>query len=197
MPTNPSQKVILIRHGETEWSLSGRHTSTTDIPLTAAGEQRAASLHPFLARREFGLVLCSPRLRARRTCELAGFAEKAEITPDLAEWNYGDYEGLTTPEIRKSVPGWTVFTHPCPNGETAADVAARVDRVIARIREAGCDTLLVGHSHSLRVLTARWLALDPLAARFFQLETGTWSQLGYEHGNPVIQAWSAPPAISA
>ena len=197
MPTNSSQKVILIRHGETEWSLSGRHTSTTDIPLTAAGEQRAASLQSFLARREFGLVLCSPRLRARRTCELAGFAEKAEITPDLAEWNYGDYEGLTTPEIRKSVPGWTVFTQPCPNGETAADVAARVDRVIARVREAGCDTLLVGHSHCLRVLTARWLALDPLAARFFQLETGTWSQLGYEHGNPVIQAWSAPPAISA
>ena len=197
MPTNSSQKVILIRHGETEWSLSGRHTSTTDIPLTVAGEQRAASLQPFLARREFGLVLCSPRLRARRTCELAGFAEKAEITPDLAEWNYGDYEGLTTAEIRKSVPGWTVFTQPCPNGETAADVAARVDRVIARVREAGCDTLLVGHSHCLRVLTARWLALDPLAARFFQLETGTWSQLGYEHGNPVIQAWSAPPAISA
>jgi len=197
MPANPSQKVILIRHGETEWSLSGRHTSTTDIPLTSAGEQRAASLQPFLAHRQFGLVLCSPRLRARRTCELAGFAEKAEITPDLAEWNYGDYEGLTTPEIQKSVPGWTVFTHPCPNGETAADVAARVDRVIARIREAGCDTLLVGHSHSLRVLTARWLALDPLAARFFQLETGTWSQLGYEHGTPVIQAWSAPPATSA
>jgi broad specificity phosphatase PhoE len=196
MPPNPSQKVILIRHGETEWSLCGRHTSTTDIPLTTAGEQRAASLQPFLSHHQFGLVLCSPRLRARRTCELAGFTEKAETIPDLAEWNYGDYEGLTTPEIQKSVPGWTVFTQPCPNGETAADVAARVDRVIARIREAGCDALLVGHSHSLRVLTARWLALDPLAARFFQLKTGTWSQLGYEHGAPVLEVWSASPAIA-
>ena len=194
MPVNPSQKVILVRHGETEWSLSGRHTSTTDIPLTPLGEERAARLQPFLARWHFGLVLCSPRLRARRTCELAGWAEKAENTPDLAEWNYGEYEGLTTPQIRKTIPDWTVFTHPCPNGETAADVAARVDRVIARVRETGRDTLLVGHSHCLRVLAARWLALDPLAARFFQLETGTWSQLGYEHGSPVIQAWSAPPA---
>ena len=194
MPVNPSQKVILVRHGETEWSLSGRHTSTTDIPLTPLGEERAARLQPFLARWHFGLVLCSPRLRARRTCELAGWAEKAENTPDLTEWNYGDYEGLTTPQIRKTIPDWTVFTHPCPNGETAADVAARVDRVIARVRETGRDTLLVGHSHCLRVLAARWLALDPLAARFFQLETGTWSQLGYEHGSPVIQAWSAPPA---
>jgi probable phosphoglycerate mutase len=194
MPVNPSQKVILVRHGETEWSLSGRHTSTTDIPLTPLGEERAAQLQPFLARWHFGLVLCSPRLRARRTCELAGWSGKAETTPDLAEWNYGDYEGLTTPQIRKTIPDWTVFTHPCPNGETAADVAARVDRVIARVRETGRDTLLVGHSHCLRVLAARWLALDPLAARFFQLETGTWSQLGYEHGSPVIQAWSAPPA---
>lgn len=192
MPDNPAQKIILVRHGETEWSLSGRHTSTTDIPLTPLGEQRAAGLKPFLARWNFGLVLCSPRLRARRTCELAGWAEKAETTPDLVEWNYGDYEGLTTPEIRQAAPGWTVFSQPCPNGETAADVAARVDRVITRVREAGCDTLLVGHSHCLRVLAVRWLGLDPLAARFFQLETGTWSQLGREHGNPVIQVWSAP-----
>lgn len=194
MTTSSSQKIILIRHGETEWSLSGRHTSTTDIPLTPVGEERAAKLQPFLSRWDFGLVMCSPRLRARRTCELAGWAEKAETNQDLAEWNYGDYEGLTTPEIRKSVPDWTVFTHPCPNGETAADVAARVDRIIHRVRKAGCDTLLVGHSHCLRVLAARWLALDPLAARFFELETGTWSQLGYEHENSVIQAWSAPPA---
>lgn len=194
MTTSPSQKVILVRHGETEWSLSGRHTSTTDLPLTPIGEEGAAKLKPFLSHWHFGLVLCSPRLRARRTCELAGWAEKAEISPDLTEWNYGDYEGLTTPDIQRSVPGWTVFTHPCPNGETADQVSTRVDRVIARVREAGCDTLLVGHSHCLRVLAARWLALDPLAARFFALETGTWSQLSYEHGNPVIQAWSAPPA---
>lgn len=193
MPDNPSQKIILVRHGETEWSLTGRHTSTTDIPLTPAGEERAAGLKPFLARWNFGLVLCSPRLRARRTCELAGWGTHAETTADLVEWNYGDYEGLTTPEIRKTAPGWTVFSQPCPNGETPADVASRVDRVIARVRDAGCDTLLVGHSHCLRVLAARWLDLDPLAARLFQLETGTWSQLGREHGNPVIQSWSAPP----
>ena len=194
MTTPATQKVILVRHGETEWSLNGRHTSTTDIPLTDLGEQRAAKLQPFLSKWNFGLVLCSPRLRARRTCELAGWSNSAEIATDLSEWNYGDYEGLTTPEIRKSVPDWTVFTHPCPNGESASDVGARVDRVISKIRSVGTDTLVVGHAHCLRVLTARWLGLDALGSRFFQLETGTWSELGYEHGNPVLKAWSAPPA---
>jgi broad specificity phosphatase PhoE len=186
---------MLIRHGETEWSLSGRHTSITDLPLTPEGERRATILKPFLAGWDFSLVLCSPRLRARRTCELIGWSTKAEITPDLAEWNYGRYEGLTTPEIRTTSPGWTVFTQPCPDGETADDVARRVDRVIQRVRAHGGDVLIVGHAHSLRVLTARWLGMDSLGARFFRLETGTWSLLGYEHSNPVLQVWSAPPEV--
>jgi probable phosphoglycerate mutase len=114
-------------------------------------------------------------------------------TKDLVEWNYGEFEGLTTPQIRERIPGWTVFTHPCPNGETADQVAARVDRVISHVREFAGDTLLVGHAHCLRVLAARWLGLDANSARFFNLETGTWSVLSYEHENPVIQVWSAPP----
>ena len=189
-----SQRVMLIRHGETDWSLTGRHTSVTDLPLTVEGERRSTALVPFLRSWNFGLVLCSPRLRARRTCELLGFGPQAQITQDLCEWNYGKYEGLTTAEIRKSVPGWTVFSQPCPGGESADDVSVRVDRVITKVREFGGDTLLVAHAHCLRVLTARWLGLSPESARFFNLETGRWSLLGYEHECPVMKVWSAPPA---
>lgn len=189
-----SQRVMLIRHGETDWSLTGRHTSVTDLPLTVEGERRSTALVPFLRSWNFGLVLCSPRLRARRTCELLGFGPQAQITQDLCEWNYGKYEGLTTAEIRKSVPSWTVFSQPCPGGESAEDVSARVDRVILKVREFGGDTLLVAHAHCLRVLTARWLGLSPESARFFNLETGRWSLLGYEHECPVMKVWSAPPA---
>ena len=190
---NPRQRVVLVRHGETEWSLSGRHTSVTDIPLTQVGERRASALEPSLQKWNFGLVLCSPRLRAKRTCDLLGWGKSAVSTEDLVEWNYGEFEGLTTPQIRERIPGWTVFTHPCPNGETADQVAARVDSVISHVREFAEDTLLVGHAHCLRVLAARWLGLDANSARFFNLETGTWSVLSYEHENPVIQVWSAPP----
>jgi len=189
-----SQRVMLIRHGETDWSLTGRHTSVTDLPLTVEGERRSTALVPFLRSWNFGLVLCSPRLRARRTCELLGFGPQAQITQDLCEWNYGKYEGLTTAEIRKSVPSWTVFSQPCPSGESADDVSVRVDRVILKVREFGGDTLLVAHAHCLRVLTARWLGLSPESARFFNLETGRWSLLGYEHECPVMKVWSAPPA---
>ena len=189
-----SQRVMLIRHGETDWSLTGRHTSVTDLPLTVEGERRSTALAPFLRSWNFGLVLCSPRLRARRTCELLGCGPQAQITQDLCEWNYGKYEGLTTAEIRKSVPSWTVFSQPCPGGESAEDVSVRVDRVISQVREFGGDTLLVAHAHCLRVLTARWLGLSPEAARFFNLETGRWSLLAYEHECPVIKVWSAPPA---
>jgi probable phosphoglycerate mutase len=190
---NPSQRVVLVRHGETEWSLSGRHTSVTDIPLTQVGERRASALEPSLQKWNFGLVLCSPLLRAKQTCDLLGWGKNSVETKDLVEWNYGEFEGLTTPQIRERIPGWTVFTHPCPNGETADQVAARVDRVISHVREFAGDTLLVGHAHCLRVLAARWLGLDANSARFFNLETGTWSVLSYEHENPVIQVWSAPP----
>ena len=190
---NPRQRVVLVRHGETEWSLSGRHTSVTDIPLTQVGERRASALEPSLQKWNFGLVLCSPRLRAKQTCDLLGWGKNSVETKDLVEWNYGEFEGLTTPQIRERIPGWTVFTHPCPNGETADQVAARVDRVISHVREFAEDTLLVGHAHCLRVLAARWLGLDANSARFFNLETGTWSVLSYEHENPVIQVWSAPP----
>ena len=190
---NPRQRVVLVRHGETEWSLSGRHTSVTDIPLTQVGERRASALEPSLQKWNFGLVLCSPRLRAKQTCDLLGWGKNSVETKDLVEWNYGEFEGLTTPQIRERIPGWTIFTQPCPNGETAGQVAARVDRVISRVREFAGDTLLVGHAHCLRVLAARWLGLDANSARFFNLETGTWSVLSYEHENPVIQVWSAPP----
>jgi probable phosphoglycerate mutase len=190
---NPRQRVVLVRHGETEWSLSGRHTSLTDIPLTQVGERRASALEPSLQKWNFGLVLCSPRLRAKQTCDLLGWGKNSVETKDLVEWNYGEFEGLTTPQIRERIPGWTIFTQPCPNGETAGQVAARVDRVISRVREFAGDTLLVGHAHCLRVLAARWLGLDANSARFFNLETGTWSVLSYEHENPVIQVWSAPP----
>ena len=190
---NPRQRVVLVRHGETEWSLSGRHTSVTDIPLTQVGERRASALEPSLQKWNFGLVLCSPRLRAKQTCDLLGWGKNSVETKDLVEWNYGEFEGLTTPQIRERIPGWTVFTHPCPNGETADQVAARVDSVISHVREFAEDTLLVGHAHCLRVLAARWLGLDANSARFFNLETGTWSVLSYEHENPVIQVWSAPP----
>jgi broad specificity phosphatase PhoE len=190
---NPRQRVVLVRHGETEWSLSGRHTSVTDIPLTQVGERRAIALEPLLRKWNFGLVLCSPRLRAKQTCDLLGWGKNSVETENLVEWNYGDFEGLTTPQIRERIPGWTVFTHPCPNGETAGQVGARVDRVVSRVREFAGDTILVGHAHCLRVLAARWLGLDANSARFFNLETGTWSVLSYEHENPVIQVWSAPP----
>ena len=193
-PKKTSQRIMLIRHGETEWSLTGRHTSVTDLPLTPEGERSAGALAPVLKNWTFGLVLCSPRLRARRTCDLVGWGGAAIQTDELCEWNYGKYEGLTTAEIRQSVPGWTVFTQPCPGGESAQDVAARVDRVIAQVHEFGGDTLLVAHAHCLRVLTARWLGLNPESARFFNLETGRWSLLGYEHETPVLKVWSAPPA---
>lgn len=179
----------LVRHGETDWSKTGRHTSTTDLPLTAEGEAVAKELAPRLAGQEFGLVLSSPRTRARRTAELAGFAEP-EVTEDLVEWDYGSYEGVTTPEIRESVPGWTVWTHPSPGGEPAAQVGERLDRVVDRVR--GVERALVfGHGHALRALTARWLGLPVAAGAHLRLDTATLSVLGFERENPVILRWNA------
>jgi broad specificity phosphatase PhoE len=182
-------QLFLIRHGETEWSKSGRHTSATDLPLTPEGEQTAASLKEKLAGETFDLVLTSPRQRARRTAELAGFGD-AEVDDDLVEWDYGDYEGITTAEIRKTVPGWTVWGHPVPNGETPAQVAARLDRVNARIAAVPGDVLVFGHSHALRALTARWLELDVTEGRHFVLSTATISVLGWERGSPAVHRWN-------
>src|SRR5690349_6393957 len=150
----------LVRHGATEWSVAGRHTSVTDLPLLPEGERTATALRGRLAAVDFRLVLTSPRQRARHTAELTGFAD-AEVTDDLAEWAYGDYEGLTTAQIRESVPGWTVWTHPSPGGESADQVADRCDRVVARARQTPGRTMAFAHGHLLRVLAARWLGLPP------------------------------------
>jgi probable phosphoglycerate mutase len=182
-------EVWLVRHGETEWSRDHKHTSTTELPLTEAGEDVARSLREALAGKEFGLVLTSPRLRARRTAELAGRAE-AEVDGDLVEWVYGDYEGVTTVEIRRTVPGWTVWTHPTPGGETADEVTERLDRVVARLRAASGDVLVFGHGHALRALTARWLGLPATEGRLFRLDTATVSVLGHERETPVMLRWN-------
>ncbi len=180
----------LVRHGETEWSRDGRHTSTTDLDLTESGVEVAGTLRDRLAGEAFDLVLSSPRHRARRTAELAGFAD-VEVDDDLVEWDYGDYEGITTAEIRETVPGWTIWTHPTPNGETAAQVTARLDRVVARIREHGGRTLVFGHGHSLRAMTARWIEQPVDEGRFFKLDTATVSTLGYERDFPVVLRWNS------
>lgn len=183
--------VWLVRHGATEWSESGRHTGRTDVPLLAAGEADARALAPRLAGHAFGLVLTSPLQRARSTAELAGFAD-AEPTDDLREWDYGDYEGVTTPEIRATVPGWTVWTHPSPGGETAEQVRARLDRVVERVCAVDGDALVFGHGHALRAFTARWLGEPVAAGRFYKLDTATISRLGHERDQSVIMAWNVP-----
>ncbi len=184
-----SAQLWLVRHGETEWSASGRHTSTTDLPLTVAGEDAARSLVPILAGIQFGQVLTSPRRRASHTAELAGFGG-ADVDDDLVEWAYGEYEGLTTPQIQETVPGWSVWTHPSPGGETAAEVARRLDRVVERVRSVDGATLVFAHGHSLRALTARWLDLPVAEGRHFDLDTATCSVLGDDRGTPVVQRWN-------
>ena len=184
MSDRPGPELWLVRHGETEWSRSGKHTSTTDVPLTARGEEAARSLRGRLAEVEFDLVLSSPRQRARRTAELAGFPDVVEDA-DLAEWAYGDYEGITTEEIRERVPGWTVWSHPTPGGETPEEVTARLDRVLDRVR--GHDRVLAfGHGHALRALVARWIGQPVTDGRRFALDTGTVSVLGQERETPVV-----------
>ncbi|ACZ85492.1 histidine phosphatase family protein [Streptosporangium roseum] len=190
-------EMILLRHGETEWSRDGRHTGRTDLPLTDKGDNQARALAPLVKGRTFDLALVSPALRARRTAELAGLTDY-ETDPDLWEWDYGGYEGITTPDIRETRPGWFLWRdgvipgdteHP---GESAREVGARADRVIARARAADGDVVLVAHGHFLRVLCARWLALPPEDGRHFRLDTGTYSRLGYERDEPVILTWNAP-----
>ncbi|MEU4543230.1 histidine phosphatase family protein [Nonomuraea dietziae] len=190
-------EMMLLRHGETEWSRAGRHTGRTDLPLTPHGEDQARALAPLVKARSFDLVLVSPAARARRTADLAGLTDY-EVDQDLWEWDYGGYEGITTPTIRESRPGWYLWRdgvvpgdHDHP-GESAEQVAARADRVIARAKGAEGQVALVAHGHFLRVLTARWLGLPPQDGRFFRLDTGTYSRLGFEHAEPVILNWNAP-----
>ena len=191
--------LYLARHGETEWSLSGQHTGLTDLPLTRRGEQNAVALGERLAGLNFRTVLTSPLQRASRTCELAGFGEVAEIDRDLLEWNYGDYEGLRTAEIRAKRPDWDLFRDGCPNGESPAQVGARADRVVARIRDVRADVLIFSSGHILRVLAARWLGLQPDAARYLLLNTASLSVMGYEHdvSRPVIRLWNATRHVKA
>ena len=183
--------VYLARHGETAWSLSGQHTGRTDLPLTERGERNAQRLGKRLAGRGFGKVFTSPMQRAVRTCELAGFRTAAEVYPDLAEWNYGDYEGLTTPQIQAKRPGWQLFRDGCPGGESPDQVGRRADRVISRLREVPGDALVFSSGHFLRVLAARWLGLEPAAGKYLILKTASLSGLAYEHNLalPEIEFW--------
>jgi broad specificity phosphatase PhoE len=178
----------LMRHGETAWTLSGAHTSITDLPLTAVGERKAAEVGKRLAGKKFAAVYVSPMARARETCRIAGYAEQAIVTDDLREWNYGSYEGLTTPQIQQTTPNWTIWTGPPPGGETLDQVAARARRVLAEAPEG--EVAIFGHGHMLRVLTACWLEVDPKKGRCFALSTGSISVLGHERETPVIQRWN-------
>lgn len=180
----------LIRHGETAWSLSGAHTGRTDIPLTAVGEAKAVGIADKLAGLKFALVLTSPLLRARRTCELAGFGAAAVVDPDLMEWDYGGYEGRTTDDIRRDRPGWTLFRDGVPEGETAEEVAGRARRVIDRAVKAEGDVALFAHGHILRVLAACWMGLPPDCARLLALGTASVSALGYERETRVVVKWN-------
>ena len=185
-------EIYLARHGETEWSLTGRHTGRTDIPLTERGERNASSLGKLLEGVSFARVWTSPLQRARRTCELAGLGDVAEFDDDLMEWDYGEYEGVRTVDIQKKHPGWNIFCDGCPGGETIDDIAARADRVIERIRQVDGNVILFSHGHYLRVIAARWIQLPPIEARRCMLTTASLSMLGYEHNldEPVIRHWN-------
>jgi probable phosphoglycerate mutase len=190
-------EIVLARHGETEWSRDRRHTGRTDIPLTENGRRQAAVLREAFAGRSFARVLSSPLSRALDTCREAGLGDQAELTPDLCEWDYGEYEGITTAEIRTRRPGWNLWRDGCPGGETAEDVGRRVDRVLGSIDGIDGDAAVFAHGHVLRVLTGRWLELGPEKGALFKLDTGTLSALGYERETRVITRWNAPVRGSA
>jgi beta-phosphoglucomutase family hydrolase len=185
-------QVFAIRHGETAWSLSGQHTGTTDIPLTDNGRRLAERIRPVLAKTAFELVLCSPMQRARETCELAGLGDRAVVEPDLVEWCYGEYEGLTPEQVHKVAPGWLLFRDGCPGGEMPEQVGARVDRVISRLRAVAGEVALFAHGHVLRVLAARWIGLPPSGGEHFLLDTGTLCVLGYYRDVPAVRIWNGP-----
>lgn len=189
--TKPGEvNLYLVRHGQTEWAVSGRHTGKTDIPLTEAGRQAAMRLREPLSKIQFSTVLSSPRSRAYETAKLAGFDPK--VIDDLAEVDYGDYEGLTTIQIREKVRSWTVWGNPIPNGETLEQAAERCQKVIRLARHAGGNVLLFAHGHILRVLAATWLELPPSDGRHFMLDTSTISILSYERESPAVKSWNAP-----
>ena len=190
-----SPELWLLRHGATEWARSGRHTGCSDLPLLPEGEAEARRLAPLLAGVGFDAVLVSPLQRARRTCELAGLGDRACLCADLREWDYGAYEGITTAEIRQTVPDWTVFSHPCPNGETIEQVHERCERLIEQALELAtdqCRIALFAHGHILRSLAGTWLGLGPAGGALLSLATGTVSVLGREREQPVLLRWNAP-----
>jgi len=190
-------RLVLARHGETEWSRTGRHTGRTDVPLTAHGREQAEQLGQALRGRTFSRVLSSPLARALDTCRLAGFGDRVELVDDLREWDYGAYEGRTRVEIAAEVPGWTVWTHPIVDGESLIELGRRADRVIASLLSTGGDILIFSHGHILRVLAARWLEQPPLLGSRLELATGTVSELGWEHDRRVIEGWNATSGPAA
>jgi broad specificity phosphatase PhoE len=190
-------EIVLVRHGETEWSRDWRHTGRTDIPLTEAGREQAKVLRAPLSDWKFARVYSSPLSRARDTCELAGLGDRAELTEALLEWDYGEYEGITTKEIREKRPDWFLWRDGCPGGETAEEVGARVDPLIAELKRAEGDVALFAHGHILRVLAARWLGLPPQDGKLLALSTARLSVLGYERETEVIRRWNAPVTPSA
>jgi probable phosphoglycerate mutase len=190
-------EVVLVRHGETEWTRTRQHTGRTDLPLDDEGREQAQLVGDALRGRAFGLVLASPLRRARETAELAGFGAVAQLREDLAEWDYGDYEGRTTKEIRSERPDWSLWRDGVPGGESPAEVGRRADRVLDEIRGAEADTLVFGHGHQLRVLGARWLGLDPADGRLFVLGTATISILGYERETAAMLRWNEPLEAAA
>lgn len=183
-------EIWLIRHGETEWSVSGAHTGRTDLPLTENGREQAEAIARRLLGRRFALVLTSPLVRARETCRLAGYGDVAAVDSNLQEWDYGDYEGRSSVQIQQSVPGWSLWRDGVPDGENIAHVASRADAIIDRALRAAGDVALFAHGHILRILTARWLGLPPEGGRLFALSTASLSTLGYEHENRVITRWN-------
>jgi probable phosphoglycerate mutase len=185
-----AQRLVIVRHGATEWSESGQHTSRTDLPLLESGKRQASAVGEKLAEFSFELVLCSPLLRARETCRLAGFGDAAEICDGLKEWDYGAYEGLTTPQIRESEPGWWLWRDGCPDGEMPDEIGGRVDGVLERVAAVDGDALAFAHGHVLRVVTARWLEMEVAAGARFKLLAGALGVLGHERATSVIERWS-------
>jgi broad specificity phosphatase PhoE len=183
-------EIVIVRHGETEWSAAGRHTSRTDLPLTDRGRERARALGPTLAAWRFVLVLCSPLRRARETCDLAGYGEVAELCDDLHEWDYGEYEGLTTSQIRERDPGWSLWREGCPGGETPPQVGARAERLLERLRGADGNALAFAHGHILRVVAVHWLVMDTSFGSRLALSAGGVGVLGWERHTEVLSRWN-------